>query len=67
MSEWLDNVENEGSWLRLKVAIRSRWAALTDDELEKAKGDWQQLIGTIQQKTGEAANVIADQLEDAAA
>ncbi len=42
-----------GNWKQLKGLIREQWGQLTDDELQEVQGDFDQLVGLIQQKTGE--------------
>lgn len=48
----------EGTWNELKGKVKSRWGKLTDDDLKSFRGDTEQLIGTIQRKTGEARESI---------
>jgi len=43
-----------GSWNQLKREVMQRWGQLTDDELQEVEGNIEQLIGLVQQKTGEA-------------
>lgn len=43
-----------GNWNQLKGKIKQRWGQLTDDELQEVEGNIDQLIGLVQQKTGEA-------------
>ena len=42
----------KGKWLEIKGDIQKAWGKLTDDELDKAKGDMKQISGLIQQKYG---------------
>jgi uncharacterized protein YjbJ (UPF0337 family) len=56
----------EGNWMQAKGRIREAWASLTDDELEEAQGNWEQLVGKIQAKTGETVAVIERKLDDIA-
>jgi uncharacterized protein YjbJ (UPF0337 family) len=58
--------ELEGSWSKIKGQIQERWGELTDDDLAQVKGNANQLVGTIQQKTGEARDVIEQYLTDIA-
>jgi uncharacterized protein YjbJ (UPF0337 family) len=58
--------ELEGSWTKIKGQIQERWGELTDDDLAQVKGNANQLVGTIQQKTGEARDVIEQYLADIA-
>ena len=46
--------ELEGQWKQIKGQIRERWGQLSDDELQQAHGDAEQLVGMIQQKTGQS-------------
>lgn len=44
----------QGKWTELKGQAREHWGELTDDELQEARGDREQLIGLVQQKYGKA-------------
>ena len=44
----------KGKWLEMKGDIQKAWGKLTDDDLEKTKGDLKSISGLIQQKYGEA-------------
>jgi uncharacterized protein YjbJ (UPF0337 family) len=62
-----------GHWNQLKGKITESWGQLTDDELEEVEGKFDQLVGLIQQKTGEGRKHIertlrklSDHLGDAA-
>jgi uncharacterized protein YjbJ (UPF0337 family) len=55
--------ELEGKWKELKGQIREQWGELSDDELQRAKGDAEQLIGVIQQKTGQSRREIEAALQ----
>lgn len=41
-----------GAWGRIKGQFREKWGQLNDDDLERFKGNVDQLIGYIQQQTG---------------
>lgn len=52
--------ELQGNWNELKGCLRERWAQLSEDDFAAAKGSVDQLIGKIQQRTGESkANIEA--------
>ena len=53
----------EGIWNQFSGRIQEAWGALTDDDVTRFEGRKDQLIGTIQEKTGEAREVIAEKLE----
>jgi uncharacterized protein YjbJ (UPF0337 family) len=65
--EWSDRLQSEGAWQRFKGNIREQWGDLTDDELDSTRGNWDQLVGTIKQKTGETAESIENRLKSWAA
>ncbi|MXQ08852.1 CsbD family protein [Alphaproteobacteria bacterium GH1-50] len=44
----------KGEWLQLKGSARERWGEMTDDELQEARGEREQLIGLVQSKYGKA-------------
>jgi uncharacterized protein YjbJ (UPF0337 family) len=48
----------QGQWNRLRAQVRERWGQLTEDDLQIPGGDLDQLVGLIQQKTGEGREAI---------
>jgi len=52
----------KGRWLEIKGEVQKSWGKLTDDELEKTKGDVKQIGGLIQQKYGEAQDSYSQKL-----
>ena len=44
----------KGKWLEIKGDVQKAWGKLTDDELDKTKGDLKSIGGLIQQKYGDA-------------
>lgn len=53
----------KGKWNELKGEIMNTWGKLTDDEVDRAKGNFQSLSGIIQQKYGTAKDQISDELK----
>ena len=43
-----------GQWKQLKGLAKTKWAKLTDDDLVKAEGDYDRLVGCIQERYGYA-------------
>ena len=43
-----------GKWKQLKGRAKEQWANLTDDDLTKAEGSYDKLVGTIQARYGYA-------------
>lgn len=48
----------EGKWKEIKGEIQKAWGRLTDDEIEKSKGDMKALQGIVQQKYGFAEEEV---------
>lgn len=53
----------QGNWNEIKGRLRERWGQLTEDDLREFNGNVDQLVGTIQRKTGESREQIEAQLE----
>lgn len=53
----------EGRWDRVKGQLRQQWGDLTDDELEQAKGNREELIGKIKQKYGDTKESIGEKVD----
>jgi len=51
----------EGRWEQLTGRIKSLWGSVTDDDLTKAEGDYERVIGLLKEKTGKTR----EQLEEA--
>ena len=49
----MDRDRIEGKWTEIKGRLREAYGDMTDDELEQARGNREQIEGLIQQKTGE--------------
>jgi uncharacterized protein YjbJ (UPF0337 family) len=47
---------------KFKGKIRETWGDLTDDDFDKAHGNWDQLVGTIKERTGETEESIRERL-----
>lgn len=47
-----------GNWNEIRGKLKSKWGTLTDDDLAVFNGNLDQLLGTIQRKTGEARESI---------
>ncbi len=50
--------ELEGKWTEVKGRLQDRWGQLTDDDLQRVKGNAKELVGVIEQKTGESRRTI---------
>ena len=54
----------QGKWKELKGQAKVKWGRLTDDELDMAEGQRDQLVGKLQQKYGIAKEEAERQLDD---
>lgn len=43
-----------GQWKQLKGEIKTKWGKLTDDDLMKAEGSYDKVLGSIQERYGYA-------------
>jgi len=53
----------QGNWNEVKGKLRSKWGQLTNDDIGMFNGNVDQLVGTIQRKTGEARQSIEQFLD----
>ena len=42
----------KGQWKQMKGEIKRRWGKLTDDELDQVEGNFDKLVGRIQERYG---------------
>jgi uncharacterized protein YjbJ (UPF0337 family) len=54
----------EGNWNEIKGKLHEKWGQLSQDDLARAKGNVDQLVGVIQRKTGEARDGIEKYLSE---
>jgi uncharacterized protein YjbJ (UPF0337 family) len=54
----------EGNWNEIKGKLHERWGQLTQDDLQQARGNVDQLVGVIQRKTGEARERVEAYLNE---
>jgi uncharacterized protein YjbJ (UPF0337 family) len=54
----------QGQWNQIRGELKKRWGQLTDDDLRFSGGNIDQLIGKIQQRTGEGREAIEQFLSE---
>ena len=54
----------KGQWHQLKGEVKSKWGKLTDDDLDRASGDTEKLIGRIQERYGYARDQAKREVDD---
>jgi uncharacterized protein YjbJ (UPF0337 family) len=53
-----------GKWRQIKGDVKSRWAKLTDDDLERAEGNFEYLVGLVQERYGMVRDVAERQVRE---
>jgi uncharacterized protein YjbJ (UPF0337 family) len=53
----------KGNWTQLKGKVRRQWGKLTDDDIERIKGDRDILIGKLQEHYGRTREQAEEDLE----
>ncbi|QDV12525.1 hypothetical protein CA51_24100 [Rosistilla oblonga] len=57
--------ELKGQWNEVKGRLQENWGQLTDDDLSRARGSAEQLVGVVQQKTGASRREVEEFLSRA--
>jgi uncharacterized protein YjbJ (UPF0337 family) len=52
----------QGRWDQLKGRVKAAWGELTDDDLKKVEGNFDRLIGLIEERTGQTREQIERRL-----
>lgn len=63
----MDNATSEkwaGRWDQLKGKARQQWGELTDDDVDVAEGQVEELVGRIRERTGQSQEEIQRQLDE---
>lgn len=53
----------QGNWKRIKGEVQSTWGKLSDDEVDRAAGDREQLAGLVQERYGVARDEAERQID----
>lgn len=53
----------EGKWTEIKGRLREAYGVLSEDELEEARGDREQLEGKLQQRLGQSKDEARNTLD----
>jgi len=44
----------KGKWTQVKGEVKRKWGRLTDDDLMEVEGNYEKLIGKVQERYGES-------------
>jgi len=61
----MPSLKIKGDWNIIKGNLKQRWAKLTDDDLQYAEGQQDELLGRIQKRTGETREAIEKAIKEA--
>ncbi|MCK0159171.1 CsbD family protein [Allomuricauda sp. F6463D] len=59
----MNNDQLEGKWKMVKGAFKKKYAEVTDDDLTYAEGEFDQMLGKIQEKTGNSKEELKKEIE----
>lgn len=51
-----------GMWKQIKGEVKTQWGKLTDDELEQVEGQYDKMIGKLQEKYGYSREEAEDEV-----
>jgi uncharacterized protein YjbJ (UPF0337 family) len=54
----MTTLEIKGDWNITKGKLKQKWASLTNDDLQFAEGQQNELVGRIQKRTGETRETV---------
>ena len=60
----MNTLEIKGDWNITKGKLKQKWAKLTDDDLQLAVGQYEELLGRIQKRTGENRTTIEKAIKE---
>ena len=60
----MNKLEIKGDWNITKGKLKQKWAKLTDDDLQFAEGKQEELLGRIQQRTGETREAVEKAIKE---
>jgi len=61
----MNTLEIKGDWNITKGKLKQKWAKLTDNDLDYADGQQDELIGRIQKCTGETREAVEKAIKEA--
>lgn len=54
----------KGNWKQIKGMVKKTWGKITDDEIDHIQGDYESLIGKVQEKYGYKKEEARDKVND---
>ena len=59
----MNSDDMKGAWRQFRGKMKEQWGNLTDDELDKVDGKWDQLSGLIQSRYGRKREEVEADIE----
>ncbi len=53
----------KGQWMQVKGKIKQQWGKLTDDDLDQIQGNYEMLVGRLQERYGRSREEIEKELD----
>jgi uncharacterized protein YjbJ (UPF0337 family) len=54
----------DGRWDQLKGRVKKLWGDITDDDMKRVEGNYDRMLGMLEEKTGKAREEIERQLDE---
>lgn len=58
----MDKLEIKGNWNQIKGRLKQKYGELTDDDLIYAEGQTDELLGRLQEKTGQTREQLIKEI-----
>lgn len=58
----MDKLEIKGKWNQIKGSMKKKYGELTDDDLMYVKGEEDQLLGKLQERTGKTRQELIKEI-----
>lgn len=52
----------KGNWHQIKGKVKAQWGELTGDDIEKIDGQYEQFVGTLQERYGKSREAAEKEL-----
>jgi len=53
----------KGQWMQVRGKIKQQWAKLIDDDLAQIQGNYEMLVGRLQERYGRSREEIEEELD----
>lgn len=54
----------KGNWHQIKGKVKAQWGELTGDDIDKIDGEYEQFLGTLQERYGKSREAAEKELTD---